>query len=274
MPKTIIITGASDGIGAAAVKRLHAMGHYVVVVGRDPERTRAGAEPLGAPYHLADFLVLDDVERLAGELLANYPKMEVLANNAGGTFEAPRATTIDGHEKTFQLNYLSSWYLTDLLTERLVENQATVINTSSMAHWLMSRFKIDDLELTKGWTPERAYGNAKLAMILHARQLHDRYYAEGLKAISLHPGVINSSFATGQENRIGKLYSLARRGFATPEDGAKQLIRFADQKAGLNYPSGRYFVNGSPSFTHPKAANDELAARLWSLTEIMLASRR
>lgn len=273
MPKTIIITGASDGIGAEAARSLHKMGHYVVVVGRNPERTAAIGEELGAPYHLADMLNLADVERLAGELLANYPHASVLVNNAGGIFEAPRATTIDGHEKTFQLNYLAPWYLTKLLTDRLLENKGTVINTSSMAHWLMSRFKIDDLELAKGWSPERAYGNAKLAIILFTRQLHDRYHADGLSAVSLHPGVINSSFAMDQSSRIGKLYALTRQGFAAPAAGAEQIIRLADQTAGINYPSGRYFVNGSPSWTHPKAHNDELAAKLWSRTELMLAGR-
>ena len=273
MPKTIIITGASDGIGAVAARRLHAKGHYVVVVGRDPQRTAAIADELGAPYHLADFLYLDDVQRLAGELLANYPKASVLVNNAGGMFDGPRATTIDGHEKTFQLNYLAPWYLTRLMTDRLIENKATVINTSSMAHWMMSRFKIDDLELAKGWTPARAYGNAKLALILFTRQLHDRYHAEGLSAVALHPGVINSSFAMGQNHALGKLYSVSRKGFASPDAGAEQIIKLADQTAGINYPSGRYFVNGSPSWTHPKAHNDDLAAKLWSRTELMLAGR-
>jgi NAD(P)-dependent dehydrogenase (short-subunit alcohol dehydrogenase family) len=106
MSKTIIITGASDGIGAAAARKLHSDGHHVIVVGRSAQKTEAVAAEIGAPYHVADFANLADVRRLARELEAAYPQIDVLANNAGGVF-GDRTKTVDGFEKTFQINHLS-----------------------------------------------------------------------------------------------------------------------------------------------------------------------
>ena len=193
--KTIVITGASDGIGAAAARKLTSDGHRVVVVGRSPEKTAAVAVPINAPYHLADFADLDDVERLAAELLDNYPHIDVLANNAGGSFSNGRVETRDGHELTFQVNYLAAWYLTWLLTDRLVSSKATVINTSSVAHKLLARFDIGDLDSERRFSPSVAYGNAKLALLLHMHELQSRYGAKGLSAVAFHPGLVGTDFA-------------------------------------------------------------------------------
>src|ERR1700691_229802 len=97
IPKTIVITGASDGIGAAAARRLHEDGSQVVVVGRSPRKTQAVAREIDADYFLADFTRFDDVRKLAADLDHAYPRIDVLANNAGGIF-GDRAKTIDGFE--------------------------------------------------------------------------------------------------------------------------------------------------------------------------------
>jgi NAD(P)-dependent dehydrogenase (short-subunit alcohol dehydrogenase family) len=118
--RTIVITGASDGLGAAAAKRLSRSGENVVVVGRSPQKTKAVATEIGADYLLADFTDLVQVRALAEQLLARYPRIDVLANNAGGIM-AEREVTVDGHEKTFQVNHLAPFLLTTLLLDRLVE---------------------------------------------------------------------------------------------------------------------------------------------------------
>ena len=97
--KTVIITGASDGIGFAAARRIKELGHNVVIVGRNAEKTKARAEELGAPYHIADYTRLSGVARLAEEL-ANYGHIDALCNNAGGIFQN-KEYTVDGYEKTF-----------------------------------------------------------------------------------------------------------------------------------------------------------------------------
>src|ERR1700754_433274 len=97
--KTIVVTGASDGIGAAAARQLHADGHRVVVVGRSPEKTRAVAAQVDGEGLVADFAVLDEVRRLAAEIDAACPRIDVLVNNAGGSFPE-QVKTIDGHDQT------------------------------------------------------------------------------------------------------------------------------------------------------------------------------
>jgi hypothetical protein len=130
--KIVVITGASDGIGAAAARRLHADGHTVVIVGRSVGKTRAVAAELGADSYVADFTRLDDVARLAGQLRAACPRIDVLANNAGGMF-GEKTTTADGFEKTFQVNHLAPFLLTRLLLDTLITSRASVLQTSSTA---------------------------------------------------------------------------------------------------------------------------------------------
>lgn len=131
--KTIVITGASDGIGAAAAGRLHRDGHRIVLVGRSPQKTEAVARELRADHFIADFTRLADVRTLAAELDASYPNIDVLANNAGGIF-GDRSKTIDGFEKTFQVNHLAPFLLTTLLRDKLIASSASV-----MKHFYRSR---------------------------------------------------------------------------------------------------------------------------------------
>ena len=131
MPRTIVITGASDGIGAAAARQLQAEGERVVIVGRSAEKTARVADELGAERHVADFADLAQVRALAAELRAQHDRIDVLANNAGGMF-AQREVTVDGFEKTFQVNHLAGFLLTNLLRDVLVESRASVIQTASV----------------------------------------------------------------------------------------------------------------------------------------------
>ena len=149
MTRTIVVTGASSGIGAVAAGTLAAGGDEVAVVGRNPERTRAVAERLGATPFLADFERLDDVRALAEALLDRYETIDVLANNAGGLYHE-RELTLDGHERTIQANHLAPFLLTALLRPRLVETAATgrdvrVVSTASMAN-RFGNLRVDDLD--------------------------------------------------------------------------------------------------------------------------------
>ena len=105
--KRIVITGASDGIGAEAARQLKKMGHEVVIVGRSPEKTARIAKELDSPYHLVNYAKLSDVRRLADEL-KGYDRIDVLANNAGGLLNDRRITE-DGFEVTFQVNMLAGF---------------------------------------------------------------------------------------------------------------------------------------------------------------------
>src|SRR5512133_564318 len=176
--RTIVITGASDGIGAAAARALGIAGDRVVIVGRSPQKTEAIAAELGVDHFVADFSRLDEVRTLASDLLKRYPRIDVLANNAGGIM-GDRELTVDGHEKTMQVNHLAPFLLTTLLMDRLLASRAAVINTSSAAN-RFGRINLDDLDNERKYSANKAYGDAKLANILFTRELHRRYSASGI----------------------------------------------------------------------------------------------
>lgn len=270
-PRTIVITGASDGIGAAAAGQLHAIGENVVVVGRNPEKTRAVAEGIGAPWHVADYADLDQVRQLAATLLERYDRIDVLANNAGGIF-AERTLTRDGFEKTFQVNHLGGFLLTALLRERLIESRASVIQTSSIAAQRFSRFDIDDLQGERRFSSSTAYGNAKLANILFTKELARRFGGQGLNAVAFHPGAIASSFAGSARGAWHWLYTnpLAKRLLTSTDVGGSRLGWLAIGTPGVDWRSGGYYANNRPARTSRLAADPLLAARLWRASAAMV----
>ncbi|MFI8523816.1 SDR family NAD(P)-dependent oxidoreductase [Promicromonospora sukumoe] len=264
-PRTIVITGASDGIGAAAARALADAGHRVVVVGRSPEKTARVAGEVGADHFVADFARLADARRLAAQLDEAYPRIDVLANNAGGILGV-RTKTEDGFEPTLQVNHLAPFLLTSLLLDKLLASRATVIQTSSAGARLFGHLDLDDLDHDKDFTPHLAYGTAKLENILFTTELHRRFHDQGLSAVSFHPGGVATNFAAEStsfmrpvyRSRIGKLV------LATPERGARQLVRFAQTPAGEDWESGAYYERGRVARrVHPQARDADLARRLW-----------
>lgn len=278
MPKTIVITGASDGIGAAAARQLHANGHRVVVVGRSPQKTKAMAGEIGADYHVADFARLDDVRRLAADLDAAYPRIDVLANNAGGVFGG-RAKTVDGFEQTFQINHLAPFLLTTLLMDKLVASRASVLQTSSIAAaQAPSRLDLDDLNLDANYGAVRAYGAAKLENILFTTELHRRYHDDGISAASFHPGNVASSFGSQTESRLMRFMTQNRlirsTMYITPEKGADQIVWLSTTQPGEDWQSGTYYRKREPAKPSSKLASDPALARaLWDRSEQLLRSR-
>lgn len=270
--RTVIITGASDGIGAVAAKALSERGDRVVVVGRSPEKTRAVASAIGADFFVADFARLDDVRDLAIALLERYPRIDVLANNAGGIL-GHRETTIDGNEKTFQVNHLAPFLLTNLLIDRLAESRATIINTSSVANSRFGKFDIDDVNAERGYSENRAYGNAKLANILFTVELHNRYAERGISTAAFHPGIVATSFATGSTSLMRLVYRSVFKVFLiSPEEGADTLVWLATTVPGIDWVSGAYYAKRQIAKANPQAYDTALAARLWDLSAELVGS--
>ncbi|MFJ5223882.1 SDR family NAD(P)-dependent oxidoreductase [Streptomyces sp. NPDC088400] len=273
--KTIVITGASDGIGATAARRLHRNGHRVVIVGRSPQKTQAVAREIGADHYLADFTRLDDVRELAAELSAAYPHIDVLANNAGGIF-GDRTKTVDGFEKTFQVNHLAPFLLTQLLMDRLIADKATVIQTSSLAARIGGKVVIDDLDHDRDFTAMRAYGTAKLENILFTKELHHRYHAQGISTASFHPGNVATNFAVESDSFLRHITGsrLARAFLITPEKGAEQLVWLAEGRPGTDWISGTYYEKHKPARrNNPQALDADLARQLWDRSEELLAPK-
>ncbi|WP_285363644.1 SDR family NAD(P)-dependent oxidoreductase [Microbacterium sp. LMC-P-041] len=236
-PKTVVLTGASDGIGAASARQLAASGHRLILVGRSIEKTRAVAADTGAEWFTADFARLDDVRELATKIAdaVGDGGIDVLANNAGGIF-GDQTPTVDGFEKTLQVNHLAPFLLTNLLLPQLRTGRAAIINTSSVAHRLFAKLDIDDLDNRKDFSANRAYGDAKLANVLFTRSLHTKFHGEGLSSVAFHPGTVQTNFASDSN-------TLMRFVYRTP---LKRLLLISSEKGGSTLS---WFVEGTPDDT-------------------------
>ena len=267
--KISIITGASDGIGAEAARQLRAKGATVVIVGRSPEKTQALANELGVKHYSADFTKLTDVRRLAEDLRSDYSKIAVLANNAGAIF-GKREITVDGHEKTMQVNHLAPFLLTNLLLDVLIASKAAVINTTSVAHKLFSKFDINDLEVEKNYTARVAYANTKLENILFTRELHRRYHDRGISTACFHPGNVASNFASASDDWMRLIYRtpLRRLMLISPAKGADTLVWLATTTPGKDWKSGEYYYRREiTNDIIPEDINPDYARRLWEQSE-------
>ncbi|QAY72489.1 SDR family NAD(P)-dependent oxidoreductase [Agromyces protaetiae] len=277
--KVIVITGASDGIGAAAARELAKRGHHVVVVGRSPEKTAAVAREIGTDHFLADFTRLDDVRRLARDLDAAYPRIDVLANNAGRPFGDP-AKTVDGFEQTFQVNHLAGFLLTTLLMDKLVASEASVIQTTTLHGGNVKTLDLDDLDFDRaGLEPIKAYNAVKLENVLFTKELDRRYRAQGLSSAAFYPGIIaGTAFGSETTSPLFKFLTgskLAMRLFraGTPADGADQLVWLAEGRPGVDWESGEFYVKRrAGTRLNPLATDAALAAGLWEKSEELLAT--
>ncbi len=266
--KTIVITGASDGIGKAAAKQLKSDGHNVIIVGRSAEKTKLVATDLDVPFYIADFSKLEDVKKLAKALIKDIPAIDVLCNNAGGIM-SERSLTADGNEQTMQVNHYAPFLLTNLLMEKLIQSKASVINTASVANTLLSDFDINDLDLKKGYTPAKAYGNAKLADILFTKELHRRYFEKGIASVAFHPGNVATNFSQTSSSLFMRLVyrSPLRRFLISPEKGARTLVWLAETTPGKEWRPGEYYVGHKITKASKEAYNKELIKDFWLKSE-------
>lgn len=262
--KIVVITGASDGIGAEAARKLVAIGATVVVVGRSARKTLRVANELHCASYVADFSELDDVRRLALELRRDLPRIDVLANNAGGVF-AQRALTVDGHEKTMQVNHLAPFLLTNLLLDVLIENRASVINTSSVAHRLFAKFDINDLDVANNYSQLKAYGNSKLENILFTKELHRRYEGQGISTAAFHPGNVATNFGHDTDSLVRYVYRTPLRKLVliSSAKGADTLVWLASTASGSAWQSGEYYYKRKIHRASNQVNDATLAKELW-----------
>lgn len=273
--KTALITGASDGIGQEAARQLARAGWQLAIIGRNPDRTRQVAQELGALHYITDFASLTQVKRLADQLLGDFPRMNLLACNAGGIFSGKQISE-DGLEMTFQVNHLAHFLLCQLLLPRLVESGARVISTSSMAHRAFGLgFDVEDLPQPRRFNQHLAYGHAKLANILFTSELQKRHGQEGITAFSFHPGMVLSSFSKGSSSPMRLAYTpffSKLLGMISPEEGADTLFYLAEGEPGKDLVPGAYYVRRKPAKTSRKARDPRAAALLWE-TSLDLCAR-
>jgi NAD(P)-dependent dehydrogenase (short-subunit alcohol dehydrogenase family) len=264
---TVVVTGASSGIGSAAAEEFARRGARVALVGRDPdrlaaatERVLAAASPDAKPcgFH-ADFEVLADVRRLADELAQAYPSIDVLCNNAGGIIPT-RESTVDGHERTIQANHLGPFLLTNLLRERLAGGR--VVNTSSDAH---QGGALDPAHLDSpgAYKPFTVYGSAKQANILFAAEAARRW--PEILSTSYHPGVVRTRF--GRESMLISLFYKITPFLLTPAKGADTMLWLAGAPTEA-VTNGGYYVKRQLKQPAGVAADPAAAAALWEASVV------
>ena len=258
-PKVAVVTGASAGIGLAAAVELARRGWSVTLVGRDRRRLDDAlaqvrdAGPAPATARRCDFAEFAQVREFAAELRERHPRIDLLANNAGGT-SARRGRTVDGFEVTIESNHLAPFLLTNLLRDRLTGGR--IVNTASAAH-RNGALDPDDLNGDRRrWTVLGAYGSAKQANILFAAEAARRW--PDVLSVSFHPGVVRTRF--GRDNPLMSFYYKIAPGLRTPERGARTLVWLADAPGVVN---GGYYMDERPHRPLPHAADPALAARLW-----------
>ena len=264
--KNVVITGASDGIGKAGAEDLDRKNYNLFIVGHNKRKTAHVAMDIGAKYFTVDFANLDTVKKLAKQIkkvLGDAP-LNILVNNAGGSFS--KKTTIDGFNKTFQVNHLGPFLLTNLLLPRLLKGQGAVINTSSVAN-LFGHLNINNLNYKKKFSPHKAYSDTKLENILMAKELHRRYHHQGLSAVAFHPGNIASNF--GNDPRLKGLGSIVRHSFLNnlltdSQKAGKLLDWFIGGTPDVTWISGRYYNKYRlTNKINPQANNLNLQKWLW-----------
>ena len=272
--RTIVITGSSDGVGAAAARRLAAAGDNVVVIGRSVSKTKAIANQLGTDYLCADFSDLAQVRALAGDLRQRYRRIDVLANNAGSVFAAD-GLTIDGFDSVLQVNYLAAFLLTTLLMDVLVASKARIICTSSSSQRLMCPgVSVDDLLCVNPVRPTVAYGRSKIALVMFTRELHRRYGGLGVSAASFHPGFVNSNFGPASGSRVLAVMQRAhteRLVGITPEAACDQLVWLASDDSQHFEPAGEYFVKRRVGRAHRIAYDPQRSRELWERTSALVS---
>jgi NAD(P)-dependent dehydrogenase (short-subunit alcohol dehydrogenase family) len=275
--KTFVITGATSGIGFETALRIAAMGGRLALVGRDSARGEAAVAAVrrqtpdcDVQFHRADLFRLDEVRRLAGALLAALPRIDVLINNAGAIFHR-REVTVDGIERTFALNHVAYFVLTDLLRDRLVASApARVVNVASEAH-RRATLDFDDLQNERGYGGWLAYRRSKLCNIMFTRELARRLGGTGVTANCLHPGFVASRFGdnTGGLYRFG--VQIGKRLFAiSPAQGSITPVYVATAAEPATV-SGRYFSNAKQIPPSAAAQDDLTAVRLWDETAKIVA---
>jgi len=267
-----LVTGGNDGIGEVTCRALAERGATVLLVSRDRGRGEAAAARIregvaGADVHVlqCDLSSLAQVRRLAAEVQEGWPALHVLVNNAGAFF-ADHAETDDGHERSWQVNYLAPYLLTRLLLDRLIASTpARVVHVSSRSH-RFGRIHWDDVSLLGRYDGVKAYGQNKLANVLFSNELARRLAGTGVTSNALHPGVVRTEIANKDGWWVAKLVWASRKPFMiSRERGAATSILLASDPA-LEGVTGAYYSVGRRKAPSKRALDEAAQARLWELS--------
>ncbi len=276
--KTVLITGANQGVGKASAMALGKLGAKLVLVCRNAEKARIAVSDIeregGTEVELlvGDMGSQADIRRVAAEFKARHDRLDVLLNNAG-VLVPSRRVTVDGIEETFAVNHLGYFLLTDLLRDVLQATPASrIVSVSSEAH-RRAKMNWADLQFKSGsYSTFAAYGQSKLANILFTRELARRLSGTGVIANCLHPGVIASGFGRTYGGVISVLVRVAHAFMITPEQGARTSVFLASSPEVASV-TGKYFDKCKERSPSQEALDESAPGRLWAISEELTAPR-
>ena len=270
--KTVLVTGATSGIGLEASVELAKLGATLVMVGRDPAKTqakvdevkqRAGSQKVSSL--LCDFASQAQIRGLAADFRAAHARLDVLVNDAGTAF-SKRTLTADGIEATFAVDHLAYFLLTNLLLDLIVKSApARIVNVASSEH-KEGTMDFADLGFAQGYSTVRAYGRAKLGNVLFTLELARRLAGKGVTVNALHPGAVATkiwSLGPAWTTLVGKLV----RPFLTPASEGGRRLAYLAASPEVEGKSGLYFDAYKPRPPAALALDTALARRLWDESE-------
>jgi NAD(P)-dependent dehydrogenase (short-subunit alcohol dehydrogenase family) len=269
--KTVVITGATSGIGEVAASQLAQQGARIILIARDRGRGEQTLQRLEAVApgrnhlaHYANLSRLAEMKRVAETIAAGEPRIDVLINNAGAVFTR-RQVTGEALEMTFATNHIAYFVVTSLLLQRLKATPgARIICTASDAH-RRAKLNFSDLQSEKDYSGFGMYGRSKLMNILFTRELARRLAGTGVTANCLHPGFVATRFGDQSGGMSSFMIKAAKKFALTPEEGAETIIYLASS-AEVAGATGKYFYKCKEAVPTAEARNDADARRLWDLS--------
>ncbi len=275
--KVCIITGATDGIGKEAAMNLAAMDFTLGLVGRNPDKISSTLAEIQSKtgndnitFFQADLSLMKEVRTLTEEIQSTFDKIDVLLNNAGA-YIVDFGKTDEGFERTFALNHLSYFLLTDLLLDTIKTTpHSRIINVASNAH-INTNLDFEDLQGFHGYKGWPAYCKSKLCNIMFTYELGRRLEESDTTVNCLHPGFVNTSF--GNNNKLGVRLSLIAAKAVSAinvKKGAKTSIYLASSSE-VEGVSGKYFAKCKPKDSSPQSYVVEDQKRLWDISEQLLS---
>lgn len=276
--KTVVVTGATNGIGEITALELARKGAQVIIISRSEDKCRRTVERIRreTDNHQVDYLVADlslmaDVRAVAETFLAKYDRLDVLVNNAGAYFNE-RQVTPEGNEKTLALNHLSYFLLTLLLLDRLEATakdagEARIINVSSDAH-RFSPLNLDDLQRESKYSAFGVYGESKLMNVMFTYELARRLKDTHVSVNAVHPGFVRTGFGKNNNSLMNVIFGFMQVFALSPEQGAETSI-FVASSPEVQGISGKYFAKSKPTRSSAASYIEADWRRLWEISEML-----
>jgi len=276
--KTAIVTGANSGIGKHTVQALAGNGYRVVMICRNRDKAENARRDIidktgndRIDILICDLSSMQQIKEAAETIRETYSQTDRLVNNAGILPDGDRKETDEGLELTFAVNHMAYFLLTRELMPLLESTpKSRVINVASDAS-RSGTFNPDNLQLQSGYSTMKAYGNSKLFNIMFTRQLAKEVEGKDITTYSLHPGVVNTNFASESNSWFAWFFDLGRMFMRSPEKGAETSVYLCLEE-GIEHLSGSYFRDKKPVKPVKAAHSDEDCQRLWERSEEIASS--